>query len=30
VLFGYAAQDKVSSVHLKMNKEEQKQEKEGV
>jgi len=30
VLFGYVAQDKVSSVHLKLNKDEQKQEKEGV
>jgi len=30
VLFSYAAQDKVSNVHLKLNKEEQEQEKEGV
>jgi hypothetical protein len=27
VLFGYAAKDKLSSVHLKLNKEEPKQEK---
>jgi hypothetical protein len=30
VLFGYAAQDKLISVRLKLNKEEQKQGKESV
>lgn len=30
MLFSYAAQDKVSNVHLKLSKEEQEQEKEFV
>ena len=30
MLFFYAAQDKLSSVHLKLNEEEQKEDEEGV